>query len=118
MLHYRQKERLLQDILQELGSKIRGDKVNQFNVVRGHLLDGAIRGLQRKSFNSLNPISVKFMDDIGVSEGAVDQGGPKREFFTFVMQELFNTSIFAGPESQKMLIPSHNGIIVYFDRNI
>ena len=31
-------------------------------------------------------MSVKFTDDIGNSEGAVDLGGPMKEFFTLVLQ--------------------------------
>ena len=29
-------------------------------------------------------MSVKFTDDTGVSEGAVDEGGPRREFLHFI----------------------------------
>lgn len=33
------------------------------------------------TFSPTNKVSVKFTDDAGVSEGAVDLGGPMREFF-------------------------------------
>ena len=46
------------------------------NVVRGRLLEGATRALKRKRFDAHHPLSVKFMDDIGVAEGAVDEGDP------------------------------------------
>ena len=41
-------------------------------------------------------MSVKFTDDYGQSEGAVDQGGPKREMLTLVMLELQNSRMFAN----------------------
>ena len=36
------------------------------------------------------------MDDIGQSEGAIDAGGPKREFFSLVLECLRNSSLFVG----------------------
>jgi len=44
----------------------------RLNVVLGKLLDGAARALQRRTCDAHIPISVKFMDDEGLSEGAVD----------------------------------------------
>ena len=35
-------------------------------------------GLIRKSYSPDNNVSVKFTDDSGTSEGAIDLGGPKR----------------------------------------
>ena len=70
----------LQEILQQLALKINEDKISKFNIRRSHLWEGALRGLRRKSFSPDNKVSVKFTDDSGTSEGAIDLGGPKREF--------------------------------------
>ncbi len=50
-----------------------------------------------------NKVSVKFCDDLGTAEGAVDQGGPKREFFTLVLDAIMNSQIFCGSENSKFL---------------
>ena len=68
----------LQEILEQLASKINSDKISKFNISRSNLWEGALRGLKRKSFSPDNKVSVKFTDDSGTSEGAVDLGGPKR----------------------------------------
>ena len=48
-------------------------------------------------------MSVKFTDDIGNSEGAVDLGGPMKEFFTLVMQWMVTSQLFCGPEHHKYI---------------
>lgn len=44
------------------------------------------KGLSRKFLCPQNKVSVKFCDDIGGSEGAVDHGDGKREFSTPVLE--------------------------------
>ncbi|KAI7790393.1 putative G2/M phase-specific E3 ubiquitin-protein ligase-like [Triplophysa rosa] len=46
---------------------------------------------------------VKFTDDEGTTEDAVDTGGPKREFLTLLMDCLRTRRIFEGPENQRFL---------------
>lgn len=46
---------------------------------------------------------VKFTDDAGCSEEAVDTGGPKREFLTLLMDHLKDRHIFDGPSIRKYL---------------
>ncbi|MGH0163465.1 UNVERIFIED_CONTAM: hypothetical protein FKN15_045236 [Acipenser sinensis] len=43
------------------------------------------------------------MDDIEMSEGAVDLGGPRREFLTMLMESLHQGSLFVGPDHAKFL---------------
>ena len=50
------------------------------NISRSNLWESAVRGFNRKSFSPTKKISVKFMDDIGQPEGAIDAGGPRRSF--------------------------------------
>ena len=93
----------LQEILEQLASKINSDKISKFNISRSNLWEGALRGLKRKSFSPDNKVSVKFTDDSGTSEGAVDLGGPKREFFTLVLEWIVNSQLFCGTEKSKFL---------------
>ena len=57
-----------------LSEQIDNDTVTLFNVNRRKLLGGAFRALKRKTFNSGARISVKFGDDLGTSEGAINAG--------------------------------------------
>ena len=95
--------------LTRITSKINEDHVNYFNVNRRRLLDGAIRGLKRKNFFEDGRLSVKFSDDIGQSEGAIDAGGPSREFFRLAVGEILNSSIFIGNETNKYLTKCGSG---------
>jgi len=90
-------------ILGQLASSINLEKICKFNISRSNVWEGAVRGLSRKSFCPENKISVKFCDDLGTAEGAVDQGGPKREFFTLALESIMNSQIFCGSESNKFL---------------
>ncbi|XP_006815641.1 uncharacterized protein LOC102807520 [Saccoglossus kowalevskii] len=50
-------------------------------------------GLKHKSFSPFNKISVKFTDDEGSSEGAVDEGGPMREMLTLTMNHIVGSHL-------------------------
>lgn len=84
----------LQAILEQLALEINEDKISKFNISRSHLWEGDLRGLRRKSFSPDNKVSVKFTDDSGTSEGAIDLGGPKREFFPWSWIGLLTHSYF------------------------
>lgn len=79
------------------------ETITRFNINRHSVVDGARRAIRRKSFHPESNLSVKFTDDLGVSEGAVDQGGPTREFLRMVTRELQNSHIFEGPENKRIL---------------
>ncbi|XP_069139550.1 G2/M phase-specific E3 ubiquitin-protein ligase-like isoform X5 [Argopecten irradians] len=51
-----------------------GNKITKFNINRHDVMDGARRAINRKSFCPRRKMSVKFTDDIGSPEGAVDEG--------------------------------------------
>ena len=56
-------------------------------------------------------MSVKFTDDIGVAEAAVDEGGPRREFLQLLVDCLASDSpLFTGPLQHKHLNPVHAGV--------
>ncbi len=92
-----------EEILRYLTAKINLDEISKFNVSRSNLWESALRGFNRKSFSPTKKISVKFMDDIGQSEGAIDAGGPRREFLTLVLDYLRSSSLFVGQNNCKFL---------------
>ena len=68
------------------------------------------RFLQRKKFNPLLPISVRFADDQGTSEGAVDAGGPRREFLRLLLKAChLHSGIFCGSEHHRVLFLNFDG---------
>ena len=89
---------------------------NLLNVRRSSVLQDGLTKLARASFVPSRKLSVKFADDVGQSEGAVDLGGPTREFLRLSVRELFSeSSMFAGDPGNKVLIPNAKGI---FNNNI
>lgn len=96
-------DKSLQDILLDLHTKINRTEISKFNISRSHLWEGAVRGLSRKSFCPANKVSVKFTDDVGNAEGAVDSGGPMREFFTLIIEWMVSSQLFCGNEREKYL---------------
>ena len=102
------KDKSLQDILLDLNTKINHTEISKFNMSRGHLWEGAVRGLKRKSFSPANKISVKYTDDFGIAEGAFDSGGPMREFFTLIIDWMASPQLFCGSERQKYLSVNAN----------
>ncbi|XP_067267092.1 G2/M phase-specific E3 ubiquitin-protein ligase-like [Chanodichthys erythropterus] len=91
------------DVLQGLAVTIDRNKQCRFNINRGSVFDGAMRGFKRLSFNPSHSISVKFSDDMGQDEEAVDLGGPRREFLKLLMEALLLSPIFEGQEHQQNL---------------
>lgn len=92
----------VEDILQSLRVGI-NEEVIRFKLNRRNVWDGAVRAMRRPNFSTNKRVDVKFTDDAGVSEGAVDLGGPMREFFRLVLQHIRNSPMFDGPENQHTL---------------
>lgn len=76
---------------------------NMINVCRQNVMDGAVRAFARRTFTPEAKLSVLFMDDFNQAEGAVDEGGPKREFFRLLIMALKESSLFTGPQNTKNL---------------
>ena len=93
----------VKEILESLASVIDDSSISTFNISRNHLWESAKRGFNRKTFSPAKKMSVKFTDDLGASEWAVDLGGPRRELLTLLLQYLRNSSIFVGEEASKSL---------------
>ncbi|XP_028657992.2 G2/M phase-specific E3 ubiquitin-protein ligase-like [Erpetoichthys calabaricus] len=94
----------MEAILNSLSKSLNREEVVRFNIMRKNVWDGTKRAMTRANFSPYKRIDVKFTDDLGVSEGAVDLGGPKREFFRLVLLYLKEESgIFEGPDEAKIL---------------
>ena len=91
------------ELLNEMAAQINTGCLTKFNIARNFLWEGAKRAVSRKSFSSTNKVSVKFTDDSGTSEGAIDWGGPMREFFTLILQYIHDSQLMCGPENNKFL---------------
>lgn len=98
------------DIISELSAKITSSSLSRFNINRANVWDGALRGFKRASFNPFNEIFVKFTDDEGQAEDGVDNGGPKREFLSLLMNCLRTRRVFDGPEERKFITFDSEGI--------
>ena len=65
---------------------------------RGHILDDAISSL-RPGFDEKKHVRVRFL-----GEPAVDEGGPRREFFMLLMGAIGNNcSLLDGPPNRRVL---------------
>lgn len=94
---------VLREALSQLSSDLTHNNISKFNVSRNYLWESAQRGCSKKSFSPNNKISVKFTDDIGVSEGAVDLGGPTREFLSLLIKHINRSSVFIGDDENKFI---------------
>ncbi|XP_028667124.1 G2/M phase-specific E3 ubiquitin-protein ligase-like [Erpetoichthys calabaricus] len=94
----------VEQILMPLTTAINEHEVTRFNIMRRNVWDGTVRAMSRPNFTPKKRIDVKFTDDIGISEGAVDLGGPKREYFRLCLKYLKDYSgMFEGASGSKLL---------------
>ena len=84
-VHCRNCTHQLSEILKELQDKTAQTEVRCYvNVRRNFVWEDTYALLGRKRFNPRATVSVKFSDNDGNAEGAVDAGGPRRVFSTSV----------------------------------
>ncbi|XP_039524304.1 uncharacterized protein LOC120477014 [Pimephales promelas] len=101
----------LQTILSRLSAKIDDESPtsNQINIVRDYkgnthnILRSTVQAFSRRRFNLGARLDVVFVDDTKEAEGAVDGGGPTREYLRLLLKAVQQSSIFAGPENSKRL---------------
>lgn len=86
----------VQPLLKQLNEKINANACSKFNIFREEIFNCCVRAMNRKTSNALNKISVKFSDVAGTSEGAVDEGGPTREMFRLVLNDIKDSEMFTG----------------------
>ncbi|XP_071059473.1 uncharacterized protein [Pseudochaenichthys georgianus] len=89
-----------QEVLLDLESKMYANQRCRFNINRSAVLDVAVRGFKRLSYNPASQMFVKFYDDLGIDEEAVDLGGPRREFLRLLMEALALSPMFEGRDSK------------------
>ncbi|XDV24099.1 hypothetical protein PO909_028364, partial [Leuciscus waleckii] len=96
----------LQIILKKLHSRVDLSccpTSNQINVSRDNILQGSLHAFKRRRFNPEARLDVIFVDSDGVGEGAIDDGGPTREYLRLLMREIQISKIFEGPEDNRLL---------------
>ncbi|KAJ8333484.1 hypothetical protein SKAU_G00414920 [Synaphobranchus kaupii] len=81
---------------------ITSNKRCRFNINRSKVLDGALRGFKRPSYDPNAMMVIKFSDDMGQEE-AVDLGGPRREFLRLLMEALMLSPMFEGGSEHQNL---------------
>ncbi|XP_057184324.1 G2/M phase-specific E3 ubiquitin-protein ligase-like isoform X1 [Triplophysa rosa] len=91
------------DIVSNLAHHLNRTSCNRFNINRANVWDGAFRGFRRSSFDPTCSMMVKFTDDIGAMEEALDTGGPTREFLTLLMDAIKTRRVFEGKDNAKYL---------------
>ncbi|XP_062256916.1 G2/M phase-specific E3 ubiquitin-protein ligase-like isoform X2 [Platichthys flesus] len=91
------------DVVLNLSQKLDTKSFSRFNINRANVWDGAIRGFKRSSYDPSYTIMVKFKDDAGLTEDAVDTGGPTREFLTLLMDSIKTRRVFYGKDNAKYL---------------
>lgn len=78
------------------------EDVQRIHVRRRYLFGDALRAFAKPSFNVSKMLKVTF-----IGEASVDDGGPRREFFSLLMKEAFCSSgLFSGWPSN--VLPIHS----------
>ncbi|XP_072572652.1 G2/M phase-specific E3 ubiquitin-protein ligase-like isoform X2 [Paramormyrops kingsleyae] len=76
---------------------------NNVNVTRDSVLESAFRTFRRQRFSPAHRLNVVFVDTDGITEGAVDDGGPTREFLRLLVVAIKDSIYFYGQEDKKNL---------------
>lgn len=72
-------------------------------------MKSTLQAFRRRWFNPEARLDVVFVDSDQTSEGAVDGGGPTREYLRLLMKAIHQSSIFDGPETNKRLALNTQG---------
>lgn len=99
----RELQAILSTLLLNVDLESQPPSANSINVVRSDILGSAFRAFKRAKFHPKFKLDVVFVDTCGQGEGAVDLGGPTREFLTLLMKSLLNSRFFVGPSKSKNL---------------
>ena len=99
----------VKELLEELRRQLNQTVVARFNINRGNVWEGASRTLNKKNFKPNNSIVVRFADDCNVVEGAIDQGGPRREFLRLLLSAIHNGPLLTGESFKKILTMDAKG---------
>lgn len=76
---------------------------NSVNIMRDSVLESGFRAFDRQRFSPAHRLNVVFIDSDGMTEGAVNDGGPTREFLCLLVLAVKNSIYFSGQEYRKNL---------------
>ncbi|XP_015259139.1 PREDICTED: G2/M phase-specific E3 ubiquitin-protein ligase-like isoform X4 [Cyprinodon variegatus] len=96
----------LQTILAKLYSKVDMTSCptsNQINVCRDRILECSLHAFRRRRFDPAAKLDVVFVDEEDTAEGAVDEGGPTREYLRLLMRAIHQSNVFEGHENDRHL---------------
>ncbi|CAG9763530.1 unnamed protein product [Ceutorhynchus assimilis] len=96
----------LEQILTNLQNRISSVNITKINVYRKDIFGCCLRAFRRKNFKPFNIIHVNFTDIEEKTEGAIDEGGPKREMFRLLLKFLSNSNLFTGNEMKHISLDS------------
>lgn len=100
--------------MEQISFRVNTDSAVRFNIMRRSVWGGASRAMGRSNFAPERKVDVKFTDDYGTSEGAVDNRGSTREFFRLCLCEIKDRiGIFEGPTDAKVLTCNSKGTYNY-----
>lgn len=69
----------------------------------------SLKAFQRRRFTPEAKLDVVFVDEDMIGEGAVDEGGPTREYLRLLMKAIHDCCIFEGHEKARQLALSTEG---------
>lgn len=103
------------EILREIQANIDEQRVSKVEVRRSAIWKDTLDQLGQECFSPNNRLLVKFVDDEGESEEAIDLGGPKREFLRLAVKAADEKSnIFFGPSGCRSLFRNTTGMCLSF----
>lgn len=90
----------------ELENNSDSDVYNNIHVRRNHIWSDTLRAVKKASFNPINPLHITF-----IGEPAVDEGGPRQEFFSLVLAKIAgDKSMFNGSHNSRIFIRNVQGL--------
>lgn len=87
---------------------------NQINVCRDRILECSLHAFRRRRFDPAAKLDVIFVDEDGSGEGAVDEGGPTREYLRLLMRAIHRSNVFEGHENDRHLALDTSGQYYYY----
>ncbi|XP_026016631.1 G2/M phase-specific E3 ubiquitin-protein ligase-like [Astatotilapia calliptera] len=84
------------DVISNLALKINKTSCSRFNINRANVWDGAYRGFRRSSYSPNSGMMVKFSDDVGLAEEAIDTAADENEYF-YVGRMIAVSIVHGGP---------------------
>ncbi|KAJ7382242.1 hypothetical protein OS493_036276 [Desmophyllum pertusum] len=91
------------EVLNDLAAQINAGCLSKFNIAKFHVGREPREQCPVKHSRQLTRYLLSFTDDSGTSEGAIDWGGPMREFFTLILQYIHDSQLMCGPENSRFL---------------